>query len=153
MKLDSFEAQQLVFIDESGINAKLGQRTHGYSKKGKVIPYKVIPGRAENFSLLPAMSCDGYIACNLYRGAVTGERFETFIKEYVLPQCSPWPGPRSVIVMDNASIHREEVSFYANANANANTRLSVLSLNAKIANSNSFRHIRRTSILSNTPSR
>jgi len=56
---------------------------------------------------------------------VTGERFETFIKEYVLPQCSPWPGPRLVIVMDNASIHREEVSFYANANANQGWQTSV----------------------------
>ena len=104
-----WRAPQLVFLDESGINSKLGERTHGYSKKGKVIRHKVSPGRAENFSLLPALTIDGYIACQLYRGPVNAEHFTDFIQYDVLPKCTPYPGPRSIIVMDNASIHRAEV--------------------------------------------
>ena len=65
--------------------------------------------RAENFSLLPGLTIDGYIACKLYRGAVNAERFSDFIQFDVLPKCEPYPGPRSIIVMDNASIHRAEV--------------------------------------------
>jgi DDE superfamily endonuclease len=99
----------MVFIDESGINSKLGERKWGYAPKGQVIPHKVTGQRAKNFSLLPAMTVDGYIACNLYRGSVDENRFINFIQHDVLPLCTPFPGPRSVIVMDNASIHRGEV--------------------------------------------
>jgi DDE superfamily endonuclease len=109
MKLAQWRAHQLVFVDEAGINSKLGERSHGYSKKGCVIPHKVTPGRAPNFSLLPAITVDGYIACNLYPGAINAERFEDFIRNDVLPHCNEFPGPRSVIIMDNASIHRGEV--------------------------------------------
>ena len=112
MKLAHWTAPQLVFIDESGINTKLGERTHGYSTKGKVIRAKVSPGRAENFSLLPALSIDGYFACKLYRGSINAERFTEFIEQEVLPKCKPYPGPRSVIIMDNASIHRAEVLIH-----------------------------------------
>jgi hypothetical protein len=110
-KLAEYRGFQLVFLDESGINKKLGDRDHGYSPKGRRIPQKVSPGRAENYSLLPAMSIDGYIACRLYRGAIDSERYEDFIRNDVLPQCTPFPGPRSVIVMDNCSIHHSEVQI------------------------------------------
>lgn len=108
-KLGDWHAFQLVFIDESGINSKLGERSYGYSKRGQVIRHKVTAKRSHNLSLLPALSLDGYFACNLYKGAVDAERFENFIRDKVLPFCTKYPGPRSIIVMDNASIHRGEV--------------------------------------------
>src|SRR6266496_2805942 len=51
------------------------------------------------------MTVDGYIACNIYRGGVTSERFKEFIETDVLSLCTPFPGPRSIIIMDNAAIH------------------------------------------------
>lgn len=111
MKLDNWTAHQLVFLDESGINSKLGERSYGWGKKGKCIPHKVSGQRSKNLSLLPALTIDGYIACNLYEGSVNRERFQAFIEDDVLPQCTPYPGPRSVIIMDNASIHRDEVQI------------------------------------------
>ena len=109
MKLANWRADQLVFIDESGINTKLGQPTHGYAKKGTRIPYKVPHQKAENLSLLPALSVDGYIVCNVYHGGIKAEMYEEFIRDFVLPKCTPWPGPRSVIIMDNAKIHHNPV--------------------------------------------
>jgi transposase len=64
------------------------------------------------------MSIDGYIACNLYRGAIDSERYEDFIRNDVLPQCTPFPGPQSVLVMDNASIHHGEVQIFYAIDAN-----------------------------------
>jgi DDE superfamily endonuclease len=107
--LADWRADQLVFLDESGINNKLGQRTHGWGPKGQTVQAKVLAGRAENLSLLPAMTVDGYIACNVYKGGVTADIYEEFVRDYVLPKCTPWPGPRSVIIMDNAKIHHETV--------------------------------------------
>lgn len=61
--------------------------------------------RGENFTILPAMTVDGYLACNIYRGSVTSERFKEFVETDVLPLCTPFPGPRSIIIIDNAAIH------------------------------------------------
>ena len=123
-KLAQWRAHQLVFIDESAINSKLSQRTHGWGKKGDRIPHKVPARKAKNLSLLPALTVDGYIVCNLYEGAVNAERFLAFIEE-VLPLCTPFPGPRSIIIMDNASIHRADVSplSYDTGKLNANATL------------------------------
>jgi hypothetical protein len=105
MKLANFQANQLIFLDESCIHSKLSERTHGWGPKGDAVRAKVTSKQADNLSLLPAMTMDGYIACNVYKGAVNAELFEAFISEDLLPKCGRFPGPRSIIVMDNARIH------------------------------------------------
>jgi DDE superfamily endonuclease len=104
-KLGHWQAEQLVFVDESGVNPKTGERVYGYSKKGTVARQQVLGPKMENYSLLPALSLHGYIACNVYVGAVDGETFLDFIEQDVLPHCTKFPGPRSIIIMDNAAIH------------------------------------------------
>jgi hypothetical protein len=42
-------------------------------------------------------------------GAVDGELYYNFIKDKVVPECTPFPGPRSILIMDNAKIHIGEV--------------------------------------------
>ena len=108
-KLANWRAHQLVFIDESGLNSKLGERNYGWGQRGRRVRAKVSGKKSSNFSLLPAYTVHGYIACNVYEGAINAERFEEFIENDVLPHCTPFPGPRSIIIMDNASIHRGDV--------------------------------------------
>lgn len=98
-----------MFLDESGINSKLGERTYGRGKKGTKVPYQVRTGRAENLSLLPAFTVDGYLTCSVVRGAVNTEVFDNFVEQCVLPFCNPYPGPKSILVIDNATIHRSDV--------------------------------------------
>jgi len=104
-KLGDWQADQLVFMDESGINPRTTDRNRGYSMKGQAIRYPVPGPKSENYSVLPALTVDGYIACNVYQGAVNGEMFKDFIEYHVLPLCQPFPGPRSVLILDNAAIH------------------------------------------------
>ena len=104
-KLAHWRADQLVFLDESGINARSGERTRGWGRKGKIVRYQVSGAKTENFSVLPALIIDGYIVCNIYAGAVNAETFEAFVECHLLSQCSPYPESRSVIVMDNTTIH------------------------------------------------
>jgi hypothetical protein len=68
--------------------------------------------RSERWSILPAYSLDGYIAWDIVQGSYTTELFNSFIEEQVLPLCTPYPGPRSIIIMDNAQIHRSQVWLY-----------------------------------------
>lgn len=96
---------------------------HGRRPKSDVVREKVNLGKAENLSLLPALCIDGYIACNIYRGAVTRELFESFILEDVLPKCGRYPGPKSIIVMDNAKIHCKDINTWTVTPFNMETNL------------------------------
>ncbi|KAA1475514.1 hypothetical protein DENSPDRAFT_745536, partial [Dentipellis sp. KUC8613] len=60
------------------------------------------------YSVLPALSCDGIVALDIFEGAVTKDKFIQFIREELAPQLGPYPGPRSVIVLDNCAIHHDE---------------------------------------------
>ena len=42
------------------------------------------------------------------QGSITAKAFETFVEEQVLPHSSPYLGPRSVLILNNASIHKSE---------------------------------------------
>lgn len=65
----------------------------------------------DRVSVLPAYSEDGYIVFQTFYGTCTGELFESFIIDELLPLCNPFPGPRSVIVMDNASVHHDRQEY------------------------------------------
>ncbi|KAL1684457.1 hypothetical protein GGG16DRAFT_25050, partial [Schizophyllum commune] len=60
------------------------------------------------YSILPALTLDGYIACRVVEGSVDGEEFFDFIITDVLPQMNAFPLPRSVLILDNCAIHKSE---------------------------------------------
>ena len=108
VKLSDFHAKQLVFIDESGASERSGQRRNGWAPKGCPAYMQVLLQWSKNWSILPAYTIDGYISTVMFRGSINGERFDEFVIEYVLPLCTPFPGRNSVLVMDNASIHKSQ---------------------------------------------
>ncbi|KLO04995.1 hypothetical protein SCHPADRAFT_839921, partial [Schizopora paradoxa] len=59
------------------------------------------------YSILPAITLDGIIECTIIEGSFNTERFTSFIKDLVL-KMSPFPAPKSVIVMDNCAIHKAQ---------------------------------------------
>ena len=73
------------------------------------MPFRVTTQKAENLSLLPALTVDGYMTCSIFRGAINAQIFEEFIDRDVPPLCYRYRGSKSVIVMDNAGIHIPEV--------------------------------------------
>ncbi|KIO16531.1 hypothetical protein M407DRAFT_36933, partial [Tulasnella calospora MUT 4182] len=65
--------------------------------------------RDERWSILPALSANrGYFALRIIEGAVDAHQFIDFIAEDVLPLMNPFPGPESVLLMDNCGIHTSE---------------------------------------------
>lgn len=107
IELCSMTAEQLIFVDESAANERTMDRRMGWSPRG--FPCRVqMPGkRSVRWSILPAISIDGYISWEIYQGSIDQERFNSFISKLLLIM-SPWPGPRSVLVMDNHSTHHSE---------------------------------------------
>ena len=56
------------------------------------------------FSVLPALSLDGILAVKIIEGSFTTKQFKAFV-DGLLDHMTPFPGPNSVIVMDNCWIH------------------------------------------------
>jgi len=104
-----WDASQLVFVDESASNERTGYRKYGWSPRGvPAIDYQPLT-RSEQWSILPAYTISGYLdGTIIMQGSITTEIFNEWIETVVLPHCLPWPGPRSVIIMDNVSIHKNE---------------------------------------------
>lgn len=104
--LQFYSASQLVFVDESGSDDRTGDRFYGWSTEGSRAVVRRWLQNRDRVSVLPAYTIEGYIASQTFYGTCDGEIFESFIIDRLLPLCNPFPGPRSVIVMDNASIHQ-----------------------------------------------
>jgi hypothetical protein len=68
--------------------------------------------RSERWSILPAYTRDGYMSKRIFQGSYTTEIFNDFVFNEVLPKMNAWSDheavPRSVLVIDNARIHRSE---------------------------------------------
>lgn len=100
---------ELVFIDGSGANERTGDRKYGWSPRGLPAAVSTPYQRSERWSVLPALTINGYLGDPLIvQGSITAEIFATWLELFVPPLCESRPGRRSVLVMDNASIHRSK---------------------------------------------
>jgi hypothetical protein len=57
------------------------------------------------YSILPAISLDGILHLEVVENTITGADFHHFIQGLLL-HMNKWPLPNSVLVVDNASIHK-----------------------------------------------
>jgi len=97
-----------LFVDESAANECPADRKYGWAPLG-ITPTVVQPlARTERWSVLPVYSDAGFLDWDIIKGGFTMELFNEFIELEVLPMCTPYPGPRSILVMDNTPIHRSE---------------------------------------------
>ncbi|KAM0714702.1 hypothetical protein Q7P37_009719 [Cladosporium fusiforme] len=102
--MSQYASYQLVFVDESGCDKRVGYRRTGWSPRG-IAPVQVAQfRRGERYQILPAYAQDGVVYAKVYQGTTDSFVFEQYIRELLL-HCGRWPQPKSVLVMDNASFH------------------------------------------------
>ena len=125
------DPEELVFLDEAGVDDHTGERTRGWSAVGSPCVMRAAFFRGQKYSILPALDCNGVIALDIFEGAVNKERFIYFLRDQVVSVriqvicldesdlCSkapklnpyrPFPNqlPRSKVVMDNCRIHHDD---------------------------------------------
>jgi transposase len=103
--LSAFHSWQLIYVDESGCDKRIGFRRTGWSPLG-VAPVQVAQfHRDRRYQIVPAYTQDGIILSRVHQGSTNNSGSEDFI-EQLLAQCGRWPEPKSVLVIDNASFHR-----------------------------------------------
>jgi transposase len=98
----------LMFIDESARNRHTSGRRKGWAFAGKRCILHRFFVCGQRFSILPVLTIDGIITHDIIPGSVTSECFLQFLQELVIPLTNPYPGPRSVLVLDNCNIHHSE---------------------------------------------
>jgi transposase len=113
--LQQFTADQIVCVDESGSDDRTGDRQYGWADSGVRAKVRRWLAKRERVSVLPAYTIEGYIKSVTFYGTCTADIFEDFIIDDLLPLCNPYPGPRSVIIMDNASVHQSRQYIIVNA--------------------------------------
>jgi transposase len=102
----NYTANMIVAPDESACNERTGDRKYGWSAIYSTVELEYSFKRSERWSLLPALTVDGYLNCVIFQGTITSEIVEFFLENEVLPHCNRFPAPNSALVIDNASIHR-----------------------------------------------
>jgi hypothetical protein len=102
-----YTADQLISIDESSKDGRTLYRKHGWGMKGQTPVRTVDFPRGERWSLLPALTVNGYIAKRAIEGSVDAASFLDFILEDVVSL--PYPNPRLypiTILTTSLSYHR-----------------------------------------------
>jgi hypothetical protein len=72
----SWTADQLVFLDKSAANERTGDKKFGWSPIGTTCGLARPIRRSERWSLLPALTVDGYLSYLITQGSITAEAFE-----------------------------------------------------------------------------
>lgn len=103
--LQFFTADQIICVDESGSDERDGDRTYGWAVRGAKATVRRWLQSKPRVSVLAGYTAEGYRAARTFKGTCTGDIFEDFVIDELLPHCTAYPGPRSVIVLDNASVH------------------------------------------------
>lgn len=109
-ELHTFRLVQLVYLDEVDCREANAYRRYGFAPRG--LPCVDIRHYHKHvkWSVLPALTKDGYLPDPLIGiGGFNQQDFALFVQERVLPYCTAYPGPRSVLIMDNASTHNREL--------------------------------------------
>jgi len=110
LEMAVFEADHLVFVDESAANERSAERKWGWSPRGLPAIVSRTLHRSQRWSILPALTVHGYLERTLItQGSIDGDLFYRWLHDVLLPQCNAYPAPRSVIIMDNCSTHRSQV--------------------------------------------
>ena len=106
-EMDFFDISQIVWLDETGSDKRDNIRKFGYSLKGQRPVYHRLLHRGKRISAVAAICTDGLVALELNDGTFNGEKFKDFILGTLIPQMQQFDGSskRSVLVMDNCSIH------------------------------------------------
>ena len=84
------DPELFVFLDESAVDQATAERTYGRSPINTRCVRRATFVCGIRHSVLPALSCDGIIALDIFEGSVNKEQFLQFLREQVVrnPQCN-----------------------------------------------------------------
>ena len=105
-----YDSSLLLFIDETGCDRRNSLRKYGYAIRGCTPQSFSLRYRGLRYSAIGIMSVGGIEDVYITKGSVNGEVFLDFVQKQLIPLLNAFDGcsPRSVVVLDNASIHHTD---------------------------------------------
>ncbi|EHS64817.1 uncharacterized protein PGTG_21075 [Puccinia graminis f. sp. tritici CRL 75-36-700-3] len=103
--------ESLVFTGKRPIHLNLShcvdgvRRTKGWAPIGERTSRAPVSRATHRFNVIPAVSMDGLVTVLVQQETVCRNTYEFYLEHILLPMMNPFPGPRSVLVLDNASFH------------------------------------------------
>ena len=129
------DPNQLIYIDESNKDVKSSCRRRMWSRRGQS-PFRnayFAGTHANRYTLIAACDLDGFVleACETVeqqrnssdtdetRGTIDKNRFRIWVEEKLVPVLGNYKegAPRSIVVMDNATIHGDIIDLIESAGA------------------------------------
>jgi hypothetical protein len=109
-EISAFDPTMLIWLDETGCDKRNSARQFGYSLRGLTPRNYGMKCGGKRYTQIMAMSTEGVEDFYIAEGNIDGERFLKYVQRSLLPFLMPFNGinPKSVVVMDNASIHHVE---------------------------------------------
>ena len=106
-EISAYDPSMLIWLDETGCDQRHTIRKYGYSIRGLPLSDHRLLVRGIRYTAIPIISTDGIHDVYLHRGTMDGDYFVRFLRNCLLPILQPfnWLNKRSVVVLDNASIH------------------------------------------------
>jgi hypothetical protein len=80
-------ADYIVWLDESSVDDRTNQRQMGWAEVGRACVHRECFIRGQRYSVLPALTCEGYIALDIFEGSVNKEKFLSFLMEQLVRPC------------------------------------------------------------------
>lgn len=116
-RLGEYDPANMIFVDETHQDERQARRRRGWAKRGRVSPVVFQPLNNKRFTAICACNLLGYVlpACEVIElephVGVDGARFLRWVQEKLVPQLGSYmAGARnSVVVMDNASVHKSHI--------------------------------------------
>jgi hypothetical protein len=79
-----YDTCQLVFVDEAGVDDHTNIRKNGWAPLGQACVRRTTFLQGRKYSILPALSCDGIFALDIFEGSVNCERFINFLCNHLV---------------------------------------------------------------------
>lgn len=99
----AIETNNLVFIDESGVNLNMA-RTHARACKGQRAHSTKPHNKGKNLTIIAAIAISGIVAALSFYGSNDTLTFLFYITDILVPQL--WHGV--VVLMDNLNLHKTD---------------------------------------------
>ena len=103
-----FDPDKFVCIDETGTDHRSHIRRYGYALRGITPEYtRPFLGHGQRVNVIIGISTAGINAIEMTTSSVNAEIFFDFVRGSLFPNMQQFDGdnPRSVVVMDNLSVH------------------------------------------------
>jgi len=108
LAIAQYSACQFVFMDEVHSDKRTYERRYGWAMAGRRAMKRGIYLRGQKYSSAAAMCVDGLLTYYTIKGGFNAVDFQYFLETFVVPELGVFPAPKSVLVLDNATIHKKE---------------------------------------------